>query len=190
MEQLRAVREREGMTRIWKMFGQHRLNVVIYNKHVLLSWRVSHSDVIIVRRKKVHDDTTTCPQIKIMSRSNKRMPFGEEVAWMMLTGTHRRNKMESSHQFGVFVGVVPRTRWFVVLKSEIAVLERTIHTLPEDKRSDSKFVQSSERYIERFQIQRSRRNWRLQNSDKNMWQLSSPSDGAIVANVNETNVHS
>ena len=34
---------------------------------------------------------------------------------MVPKDNHRRNKLDSIHPFGVFVGVVPRTGWFVVL---------------------------------------------------------------------------
>ena len=52
---------------------------------------------------------------------NKMLPFGEKVVWMMPKENHRRNKLDSNHQFGVFVGIVPRTGEFVVLTPEGAV---------------------------------------------------------------------
>ena len=60
------------------------------------------------------------------------MPFGEKVVWMMPKDNHRRNKLEPMHQFGVFVGIVPRTGEFVVLTPEGAVPVRTVHRLSED----------------------------------------------------------
>ena len=53
---------------------------------------------------------------------------------------HRRNKLASIHQFGVFVGIVPRTGDFVVLTPEGAMAVRTIHRLSEDRKWDTVFV--------------------------------------------------
>ena len=47
---------------------------------------------------------------------------------MMPKDNHRRNKLDSIHQFGVFVGIVPRTGEFVVLTPEGAVAVRTAGT--------------------------------------------------------------
>ena len=41
---------------------------------------------------------------------------------------HRRNKLDSIHQFGVFADIVPRTGEFVVLTREGAVAARTIRS--------------------------------------------------------------
>ena len=135
-----AVRETEGMIRTWKVFVQDKLNIVIENKHVLLPWLVSHAGVIITRYKKVHDGKTAYQKIKNKSPSNKMMPFGEKVVWMMPKDNHRRNKLGPMHQFGVFVGIVPRTGEFVVLTPEGAVLVRTVHRLSDDRRWDAEFV--------------------------------------------------
>ena len=53
---------------------------------------------------------------------------------------HRRNKLEPMHQFGVFVGIVPRTGEFVVLTPGGAALVRTAHRLSEDRRWDAEFI--------------------------------------------------
>ena len=90
------------MIRTWKVFVQDKLNIVIDNKHVLLPWLVSHAGVIISRYKKVHDWKTAYQKIKNKSPSNKMMPFGEKVVWMMPKDNHRRNKVEPMDQFVVF----------------------------------------------------------------------------------------
>ena len=59
---------------------------------------------------------------------------------MMPKDNHRRNKLEPMHQFGVFVGIVPRTGEFVVLTPEGAVPVRTVHRLSEDRRCDAEFI--------------------------------------------------
>ena len=115
-----AVREAEGMIRAWKVFVQDKLSIVIDNKHVLLPWLVSHAVETIIRYKKVHDGKTAYQKIKNKSPSHKVMPF-REVVWVMPKDNHRRNKLEPMHQFGVFVGIVPRTGEFVVLTPEGAV---------------------------------------------------------------------
>ena len=135
-----AVREAEGIIRSWKVFVQDKLNIVIYNKHVLLPWLVSHAGVIITRYKKVHDGKTAYQKRKKKSHSNKMMPFGEKVVWVMPKDNHRRNKLKPMHQFGVFVGIGPRTGEFVVLTPEGAVLVRTVHRLSEDGRWDAEFI--------------------------------------------------
>ena len=74
---------------------------------------------------------------------NKRLlmlPFGEKVVWMMSRDTERRNKLDSIHQFGVSVGIVPRTAEFVVLTTEGAVAVRTVHRLSEDRKWDTEFM--------------------------------------------------
>ena len=53
---------------------------------------------------------------------------------MMPKDNHRRNKLDSIRQFGVFVGIVPRTGEFVVLTPESAVAVRTVHRLSEDQK--------------------------------------------------------
>ena len=127
-----AVREAEGMIRTWKVFVQDKLSIVIDNRHVLLPWLVSHAGVIITRYKKVHDGKT--------AYQNKMMPFGEKVVWMMPKDNHRRNELEPMHQFGVFVGIVPRTGEFVVLTPDGAVPVRAVHRLSEDRRWDAEFI--------------------------------------------------
>ena len=112
------------------MFVQDKLNIVIDNQHVLLPWLVSHAGVVIPRYKKVHDGKTAYQQIKDKSPSNKMMP----------KDNHRRNKLEPMHQFGVFVGIVPRTGEIVVLTRQGAVLVRTVHRLSEDRRWDAEFI--------------------------------------------------
>ena len=80
------------------------------NKHVLLPWFVMHAGVIITRYKTVHDGKTAKQRIKNKIQANKMLPFfGEKVVWMMPKDNHRRNQLDSIHQFGVFVGIVPRT---------------------------------------------------------------------------------
>ena len=128
------------MIRTWKVFVQDKLNIVTDNKHVLLPWLVSHAGVIITRYKKVHDGKTAYQKIKNKSPSNKMMPLGEKVVWMMPKDNHRRNKLEPMHQFGVFVEIVPRTGEFVVLTPEGALLVRTVHRLSEDRRWDAEFI--------------------------------------------------
>ena len=136
----KAVREAEGMIRTWNVFVQDKLNTVIDNKHVLLPCLASHAGVIITRYKKVHDGKTAYQKIEHKSFSNKMMPFGEKVVWMMPKDSNRRNKLEPLHNFGVFVGIVPRTREFVVSTLEEAVLVHTVHRLLEDRRWDADFV--------------------------------------------------
>ena len=46
---------------------------------------------------------------------------------MMPKDNHRRNKLDSIHPFGVFVGIVPRTGELVALTPEGAVAVRTVH---------------------------------------------------------------
>ena len=40
-------------------------------------------------------------------KANQRL-FAEKVVWMMPKDNHRRNMLESTRQFGVFAGIVPR----------------------------------------------------------------------------------
>ena len=68
------------------------------------------------------------------------MPFGEKVVWMVPKENHRRNKLEPMHQFGVFVGIVPRTGEFVVLTAEGAVLVCTVHRFSDNRRWDAEFI--------------------------------------------------
>ena len=64
----------------------------------MLPWLVTHAKVIITRCKIVHD--------------------GKTVVWIMPKDNHKRNKLESTRQLGVFAGIVPRTGEFVVLTLE------------------------------------------------------------------------
>ena len=66
-------------------------------------------------------------RIKNKKLSNKMLLFEEKVAWMIPKDNHRRNKLDPIHQFGVFAGIVPRSRVFVVLTPERAVAARTVH---------------------------------------------------------------
>ena len=79
-------------------------------------------------------------RIKHTRPSNKMLPFGENVVWMMPNHSHTMNKLDSIHQFGVFVCIVPRTEEFVVLIPESAVLVRTVHRLSEDRKWDKEFL--------------------------------------------------
>ena len=54
--------------------------------------------------------------------------------------SRRKNKLESAHHSGVFVGVVPRTGEVIVLTPEGAIPVRTVHRLSEDKRWDVEFI--------------------------------------------------
>ena len=45
-------------------------NTVVDNKHVLLSWCVSHAGVIITRYEEAHDGKTAYQKIKSRSPSN------------------------------------------------------------------------------------------------------------------------
>ena len=94
-----AVREEEEMIRTWKMSVEEELKAVIDNKHVLLPWLVMHAIVIITRYKTVHDGKTAYQRIKNKRPSNKMLPFGEKVVWMMPNDNHRRKKLDSIHQF-------------------------------------------------------------------------------------------
>ena len=51
---------------------------------------------------------------------------------MMSRDHHSRNQLDSTHQFGVFAGIVTRTGELVVLTPEGAVA--TVHRLPEDQK--------------------------------------------------------
>ena len=115
------MREAERMTRTWKMSVEEKLEAVIDNKHVLLPWLVMHAGVILARYKTVHDGKTACQRIKNKRPTDKILPFREKVVWMMPEDNHRRNKLDSIHQFRVFVGIVPRTEELVVLTHEGAV---------------------------------------------------------------------
>ena len=55
---------------------------------------------------------------------------------MMPQDTHRRNELDSIHQFGVVASIIPRTGEFVVLTPEGAVAVRTIHRVSEDTKWD------------------------------------------------------
>ena len=94
-----AVREEERMIRTWKMSVEEELNAVVDNKHVLLPWLVMHAGVIITRYKTVHDGKTAYHRIKNKRPSNKMLPFGEKVVWMMPNDNHRCKKLYSIHQF-------------------------------------------------------------------------------------------
>ena len=72
----------------------------------------------------VHDGKTAHQRIKNL----KMLPFGEKVVWMLPKDNQRRNMLESTHQFGVFAGIVPSTVEFVILTLEGAVAVRTVHT--------------------------------------------------------------
>ena len=117
-----------------------KLKAVIDNKHVLLPWLVMHAGVSITRYKTVHDGKTACGEDQDKRPSNKMLAFGDTVVWTMPKDNHRRNKMDSIHQFGVFVGIVPRTGELVVLILEGAVVVRTVHRLSEDRKWDTEFV--------------------------------------------------
>ena len=101
------MREAEALVRAWKMLVEEKLKAVIDNKHVQLPWFVMHAGIIITRYKTVHDGKTACQRIKKKRQSNKLLPFGE-VVWMQMDN-HSENKLDSIHQFGVFVGIVPRS---------------------------------------------------------------------------------
>ena len=58
--------------------------------------------VSIIRESRIRDQATRC--------------CGEHL--MMPKNNHKRNKLESTHQVGVFASVVPRTVEFVVFHSE------------------------------------------------------------------------
>ena len=83
---------------------------------------------------------TVCERIKNKRPSNKMLPFGEKVVWMMPKDNFRRNKLDSIHQFGVFVGIVPRTGEFVVLTLEGTVAVRTVHSCSEDRKWDTELM--------------------------------------------------
>ena len=104
---------------------EEKLKAVSDNKHVLLPWLVCQAGVIITRYTAVHDGKRAYQRNKNKRPSNKMQPFGEKVVWMMREDNHRRNKLDLIHQFGVFVGIVPRTGEFVVLTLEGAVAVRT-----------------------------------------------------------------
>ena len=70
------------------------------------------------------DGKTAYQRIKNKRPSNKMLPFGEKVVWMMPKDNHRRNKLDSIHQLGVIVGRVRRTGEFVALTPEGAVAVR------------------------------------------------------------------
>ena len=53
--------------------------------------------MIIIRDRKVHDGKTAYQKVKSKSPSNKMMPFGERVVWMMPKDLHHRNKLEPLH---------------------------------------------------------------------------------------------
>ena len=102
-----AVREAEGMKRTRKMSVEEKFRAVVDNKHVLLPWLVMHAGVMITRYETVHDGKTAYQRIKIKRPSNKMLPFGGEVICMMPKNHHRRNKLDSIRQFGVFARIVP-----------------------------------------------------------------------------------
>ena len=120
------LREAEGLIRTWKMSVEEKLKAVIDNKHVPLPWLVTHAGLIITRYKTVHDGKTAYQRIKNKRPSNKMLPFGEKVVWMMSKDNHKWNKLDSIHQFGMFVGIVSRTGEIVVLTLEGAVAVRTV----------------------------------------------------------------
>ena len=99
------------------------------NKHVLLPWVVMHAGVIITRYKTVHDGKTAYQRIKNKKPSNKMLLFGENVVWMLPMVNHRWNKLDSIHQFGVFVGIVPIMGEFVFLTPEGAPCARSTGSL-------------------------------------------------------------
>ena len=77
-----------------------------------------HAGVILTRYKNVQDGKTAYQRIKNKRPSNKMLPFGEKVVWMMPMDYHRRNKLDSIRQFGVLAGTVPSTGEFLVLTPE------------------------------------------------------------------------
>ena len=97
-----AVREVHGTMHTWKMSVEEKSKAVVDNKHVLLPWLVSHAGVIITSYTMVHDGKTAYQRSKMLS-------VGEKIVWMMPKDYHRRNKLKSTHQFGVFAGIVPGT---------------------------------------------------------------------------------
>ena len=59
------------------MTVEERLKAVLDNKHVILSWLVTHAGVIITTYKMVHDGKAASLRIKNKRPSNNMQPFGE-----------------------------------------------------------------------------------------------------------------
>ena len=133
------MREAEGMIRTWKMSVEEK--AVIDNKHALLPRLVIHAGVIITRYENNprRQDSVSEHQEQETTQQDAKV-WREKVVWMMPNDNHRRNKLDSIHQFGVFVVIVPRTGELVVLFSEGAVAVRTVRRLSKDRKWNMEFM--------------------------------------------------
>ena len=129
------MREAEGMVRTQKMFVEQKLKAVMDNKPVLLPRLVMHAGVIITRCKTVHDGKTAYQRVKNKRPSNKMLPFGEKVVWMMLKDNHRRNKWIRFISWSVRRHRAKNMR---IRGSDSAA--RTVHRLSEDQTWDTEVM--------------------------------------------------
>ena len=127
-----AVSEAEGMIRTWKMYVEEKLKAVVDTKHVLLHWLVMHAGVIITRYKTVQDGVP-----------EDREPQAEEqdaAIWIEGRLMRCRRRVAEETSWGVFTGIVPGTREFVILTPQGALAVRTVHRFSEHKKWDTGFM--------------------------------------------------
>ena len=134
-----AVREEEGMIRTRKLSVEEKLKAVLDNKNLPLPWsRDAH-------RSDHHEGRTCVMMAKQRVRGSRTRDQQAAAVWRGRWDdaggqSHKENKLESTHHFGVFAGIVPRAGEFAVLTPEGAVSACTVHTPSEDQKWDTEFM--------------------------------------------------
>ena len=132
----RAVQSMEQQVRTMKSALDDRMNVRIDVRHPVLPWMCEYAGYLLNRLEISADGKTAYERCKGKRAEVLGLEFGEKVLWKRSANGRKMEKINARWEFGVFLGVRPRSGELIVLDLVTENIEyvRTVKRVAEEQR--------------------------------------------------------
>ena len=131
-----AIRRVTGLTRTLKSALESRIGKQVPNNSSVIPWLVNHAANIINYFGIGEDGKTPMQKAKGVNNVRELPEFGELVLYIPSGARAAKSKMDARWEFGVFLGVSPRSSEVLVENNGQVSRVWSIRRLPEDRRWD------------------------------------------------------
>ena len=128
-----AVKEVRGMIKTLKSCLEDRIKEELPADAVILLWLIEYAGVNISRQKVHSDGKTSYEKLKGKKCSRSICEFGEKVLYMPLKPA-RETKDKLKYEYGIFVGIIPKSNEMCISTQDGVVKARTIRRIPKEDR--------------------------------------------------------
>ena len=136
----RTVQAVEGQIRVILLALEARLGATVAATESIVTYIPDHAVYLINRLEVGKDGKTAYERVKGKVASVLGLEFGEKVLFMKTTKGKMMAKLRSKWDYGIFVGVRPRSNEIWVATEERTWKVRSVRRLPEDARWSSDSV--------------------------------------------------